>query len=157
MRILGFVVLLALLTPGGLAQVAPSMQVSADMAPVYVQGRAGSVTLSMRLKDPDSTVSDGVLFLNVVERDEARGWPQVAHRIFALARETPKVFRLPYTGKELRRGVETRLEFQLRSRAKPADYALVVQLYEGTSTNPNRVEPENRLGMTGFNFTITEP
>lgn len=156
MRIFSSLVLLALLS-SGLAQVAPSVQVSADVAPVYVQGRTGNVTLSVRLEDPGNTISDGVLFLNVVERDEARGWPQVAHRIFALAKETPTVFRQPYTGEALRRGVKTRLEFQLRSRAKPADYALVVQLYEGTGTNPNRVKPENRLGMTGFNFTITEP
>lgn len=133
-----------------------TLSVTANVQTVYRQGEAGSIDFVITLDDA-ATVSEGVLFLNIVERDAARGWPQAAHLIFAAAREEKSVFRVLYTGRELQKGVAAGLKFTLRDRAKPGDYALVIQLYRGTETNPNRVRAADRIAMRGFDFSVVAP
>lgn len=149
-----FAILFCLLFGLVTAQDAPKLRVEAALEPVYLQGQGDEVELRIVLNDPAETLKEGVLFLNVVERDAARGWPQAAHKIFTSAEETPAVFRQPYTGTALRTGVTTSLAFELRAKAKPGDYALVVQLYEGSVTDPNRVSANNRVALKAFHFSI---
>lgn len=139
----------------GVAQVTTGLKVDVDLASTYRQGQQTNVTFAISLDDEELDLGQGVLFLNVVERDPAGKNPQAAHKIFATAKETPSVFRNVYTAAELREGLKTTLAFELRDSAKAGDYTLVVQLYKGDETNPNRVKYENRLALKGFNFSIT--
>ena len=148
--------LISVLIPCAAAQSELKLRVDVDMQSTYAQAQQGRISFTMVLEGPNEALDEGVLFLNVVERDPAGKNPQAAHKIFASAKETPKVFRQVYTGADLQKGVETTLEFQLRDSAKLGDYTLVVQLYRGSETNPNRVKYENRLALKGFNFSITE-
>lgn len=140
----------------GAVQSKPELRVSVDIKSTYVQGQQDNINFTMNLNDQTGVFEEGVLFLNIVERDPAGKNPQAAHKIFTSAKETPKTFRQVYTGAELREGVSTTLEFGLRDGAKVGDYALVVQLFKGDETNPNRVKYENRVALKGFNFSITE-
>ena len=142
--------------PLGQAQVPQAtLVVTANVQPVYRQGEEGSIDLTITLSDTAETVGEGVLFLNIVERDAAQTWPQAAHLIFASARERESVFRIPLSGRILREGLTTSLAFKLRDSAKVGEYALVVQLYKGSETNPNRVRPQDRVSMQGFDFSVT--
>ena len=98
-----------------LAQTAPTLLVTADLQPSYQQGQADNLELTIVLNDPDEIVGEGVLFLNSVERDAAKKFPQAAHKIFATAAESPSIFRIPYQGAALRAGFTTTLTFRLRS------------------------------------------
>lgn len=143
--------------PLGQAQVPQAtLVVTENVQLVYRQGEEGNIDLTITLSDTAETVGEGVLFLNIVERDAAQTWPQAAHLIFASAREKESVFRIPFTGQALREGLTTSLAFKLRDHAKVGEYALVVQLYKGSETNPNRVKPEHRLSMQGFDFSVVE-
>mgnify|MGYP000008368532 CR=1 FL=1 len=139
----------------GTAQSGLGLEVELDLASVYTQGQQADVKFDIFLNDT-ADLEQAVLFLNIVERDPAGKYPQAAHKIFATAKEVPSVFRKVYTGAALSKGVETTLSFQLRDGAKVGDYSLVVQLFEGDETNPNRVKVENRLALKGFDFSITE-
>lgn len=142
--------------PLGQAQIPQAtLVVTANVQPVYRQGEEDSIDLTIILSDTAETVGEAVLFLNIVERDAAQTWTQAAHLIFASAREKESVFRIPFSGQALREGLTTRLVFKLRDHAKVGEYALVVQLYKGSETNPNRVKPEHRLSMRGFDFSVT--
>ena len=130
-----------------------TLEVITTLEQSYRQGQEGAITFIISAETLD-TAFEGVLFLNVVELDEARNWPQAAHKIFAAAKEAPTVFRVVRSGAELKGGLETELQFRLRERAKPGDYALVIQLYQGSVTDPNRVRGTDRIAMRGFNFRI---
>ena len=145
---------LALLAPARADAPLPGFGVEAELQPVYRPGEAGVVIIRLRYDAASAALADGVIFLNVVERDAARKWPQAAHRIFAAASEDPPVFRRVYDGAALQSGLNTTLRFRLRERAPLGDYALVVQLYRGDETNPNAVRPEDRVLMRGFDFAI---
>lgn len=146
--------LLALLVaPARALEPGAAGEVRADLAASYRQGEAGAVHISVRYQAPEAF--EGVLFLNVVERDPARTYPQAAHRIFADAAESPKVFRVVQDAPALAEGLSTTLRFRLRANAPPGPYALVVQLYRGRQTNPNRVRVEDRVLLQGFNFEVT--
>ena len=133
------------------------LNVTANIQPEYRQGEEGSIDFVITLNDPGETVSEGVLFLNIVERDAARNWPQAAHLIFASASEAESVFKVPYSGQALRVGVGTRLNFKLRDRAKTSDYALVIQIFQGAETNPNRVRVADRIALQSFDFSVVAP
>lgn len=152
----GLIILYSWLCCLGLAQVTSGLNVALNLETAYSQGQEATVNFVITLDDDALELEQGVLFLNIVERDAAGKNPQAAHKIFASAKETPSVFRTVYTGAELRAGVETSLSFQLRETAKIADYSLVVQLYRGAETNPNRVKYANRLALKGFNFSIKD-
>ena len=140
----------------GAAQSGSDLQVELDLDSTYVQGQQADVKFDIFLENDPLDLEQAVLFLNIVERDPARKFPQAAHKIFATAKETPSVFRKVHTGAALREGVETTLAFQLRDGAKAGDYALVVQLFKGGETDPKQVNIENRLALKGFNFSITK-
>lgn len=126
--------------------------IHAELNASYRPGEAGEVAISFAFAAPE--LERGVLFLNVVERDAARTYPQAAHLIFASASETPGIFRRVYSAEQLAAGLATTLSFRLRDNAKPGDYALVLQLYQGSVSHPNRVRPEDRLVLKSFNFSI---
>lgn len=130
-----------------------SLEVTTTLAASYPQGAEDAVTITVKL-DEGAGLEQGVLFLNIVERDPAGTYPQAAHRLFASASEEPGIFRVVVSSKALREGLQTTLSFSLRDRAKPGNYALVVQLFKGDTTNPGRVRVENRVGMRAFDFTV---
>ena len=113
--------------------------------------------ISIQLVDESAAFKEAVLFLNVVEVDEAGRFPQAAHLIFVRASEEPSIFRKVYSREDLLSGVDTSLRFKLRERAKPATYALVLQAFEGSETSPNRVTVENRIAMQPTEFVILPP
>ena len=52
------------------------------MSEVYKQGDSATIDISAHLIDPENTVTEAVLFLNVVEVDEAKKYPQAGHLNF---------------------------------------------------------------------------
>jgi hypothetical protein len=132
---------------------AQQLEATANLAPYYRPGDEIEIALTFRLVS-EEVVPVAVAFLNVVERDTARGYPQMAHRIFRSAESQNQVFQLAKPGEVWQRGVETALRARLRDDAPPGEYALVVQLFRGSNTNPHRVRSEDRLGIRAFNFSV---
>lgn len=152
-RLLPLLALVLVLFPAA-AEAPLVAQVEAGLEASYRPGEHGEIAIRLVYDDPASGLTEGVAFLNVVERDPAHDWPQAAHKIFASASETPKVFRVVQSLEQLRAGLGTTLSFRLRDDAEPGEYALVVQLYRGSNTDPNRVRVEDRVLLKGFDFQI---
>ena len=149
-----FLALWTLLLSASVLAQAP-LEVTTTLASSYPQGAEDAVTITVKLDDPVG-LEQGVLFLNIVERDPARTYPQAGHKLLTSGGETPKIFRKVYAADVLQKGLRTTLEFRVRSDAEPGDYSLVVQLFEGETTNPGRVRLENRVGLAAFDFTVEE-
>jgi hypothetical protein len=132
----------------------PYVEFSATMNDVYKQGDTATVNISAQLVDPENKIKEGVLFLNVVEIDEAKKYPQAAHLIFADASSPNDITKKVYTGDELRAGLATTVTFVLKDNAKPATYSLALQLFNGTNTDPHRVRVEDRIDLRNFKFAI---
>lgn len=128
--------------------------VESDIGSAYRAGTEHTLNFTFLLEDPAATVDRGVLFLNVVEIDAARNYPQAAHKIFEHADDEPRIFRVPFDGTVLREGLRTTVQVRLRSDAPKGDYALVFQAFRGEQTNPNRVRVADRVAMKAFNFTV---
>jgi hypothetical protein len=120
----------------------------------YAPGESDTVDIAITLNDPDLQVEGGVLFLNIVERDPERNWPQAMHRLFSAGSESNPIFQTYLDGEVLRAGLETSFSFTLRHDAPRTGYALVVQLFRGRNTNPNRVRVENRIALKSVSFEI---
>ena len=133
----------------------PKFEIAASMASSYQQGQADDVSISLKLTDAEVNFTEAVVFLNVVEN--APPYPQAAHRIFASASETPKVFQTVYSADSLREGISTSLSFGLKDNAKPGSYSLVIQVFAGANTDPHGVKPDTRVAMRSFAFEITVP
>jgi hypothetical protein len=132
----------------------PYVEFTGTMNSVYKQGDIATVDISVQLIDPENVITEAVLFLNVVEIDEAKKYPQAAHLIFADASSPNDITKKVYTGDELRVGLATTVTFVIKDNAKPANYSLALQLFNGTNTDPNRVKVEERIDMKNFKFTI---
>ncbi len=132
---------------------AQRLEAAANLALYYRPGDEIEIALAFRLVGEEA-VPVAVAFLNVVERDSARGYPQAAHRLFRSAESQNRVFQVAKSGEVWQLGVETILRARLRDDAPPGEYALVVQLFRGSNTNPHRVRSEDRLGIQAFNVTI---
>jgi len=132
---------------------AQRLEATTDLAPYYRPGDEIEITLIFCLVS-EEVVPIAVAFLNVVERDTARGYPQAAHRLFRSAESQNQVFQVAKPGEVWQRGVETAVRVRLRPDAPPGDYALVIQLFRGSNTDPHRVRVEDRLGIQAFNFSI---
>jgi hypothetical protein len=135
----------------------PTAAIQADVGASYAPGAVGEVPITLQFDDAVALPESGVVFLNVVEDDAARDWPQAAHRIFASASEDPPVFRRVLSAEALRAGLATTVRFRLRATAPPGRYHLVIQVYRGPVTDPGRVRAEDRVFMRGFAFDIALP
>lgn len=147
---LALLALVLMLLPLAWAQ---RLEAVANLAPYYRPGDEIEVTLSLRLVTPE-VVTLAVAFLNVVERDAARRFPQAAHKLFYSAESQEPLFQIAKPGEVWQRGVETVVRARLRADAPPGEYALVIQLFRGSNTNPHRVRVEDRVGLQAFNVTI---
>ena len=142
------------------AQDGPQLRVQHNLAESYARGSTHELWVRIELVDPPETVDVGVLFLNVVENDDAGRHPQAMHLVFASADELHEGdgqvdrFLHPLDGETLRAGVEARVRVQLRSRAPLGSYSIVFQLFEGEETNPHRVRVENRVAMWSHRFEV---
>jgi hypothetical protein len=132
----------------------PYVEFSVTMNEVYKQGDSATIDISAQLIDPENVITEAVLFLNVVEVDEAKKYPQAGHLIFADASSPNDITKKVFTGDELRTGLSTTVTFLIKDNAKPANYSLALQLFKGTNTDPNRVQGEDRIDMRNFRFTI---
>jgi hypothetical protein len=79
------------------------------------------------------------------------------HRLFSSGSESNAIFQTPLSGDTLRAGLSTSYSFTFRNNAPPANYALVVQLFRGRNTNPNRVRVEDRIALRAVNFRVESP
>ncbi len=139
----------------GLGQSQEAFNIQSNMLANYEQGNSGEVAISVRLTDEASSLEQAVIFLNVVEN--VANYPQAAHKIFASASETPELFQQVYSAEALRVGVNTSLAFQLKDNAKLSNYSLVIQVFEGNTVDPHKVNFEDRVAIKGFNFNIIAP
>lgn len=120
----------------------------------YCAGTEHDLWVSLVLEDPRETVAEGVLFLNVVENNPERDYPQAAHRLFSNASGTPQIFGKVFSGAALRGGRETTVSVVFRGDAPPGDYAIVFQAFAGRETDPNRVDVAKRVGLAAVPFTV---
>lgn len=146
--------LFGIITAASAQQEELEFEIETNIQDTYRAGGAYEIDLSIRLVDPAGSVERGVLFLNVVENDASRNYPQAAHRIFESATETVEIFRIPFDGEALRAGLETTVQVQVRPDAPVGSYSIVFQLFEGEQTDPNRVQIENRVAIRSFPFEL---
>jgi len=121
----------------------------------YKQGDSASVFVFVKLLNPELEFDKAVVFLNVVEIDKARKYPQAAHKIFASASIDHNIFKTVYSKKQLESGVAANINYSFKNGAKPAKYAIVIQVFEGTNTDPHRLRGKHRLAMKAHNFELT--
>ncbi|MCA9835350.1 MAG: hypothetical protein KC422_00480 [Trueperaceae bacterium] len=150
-----FSLMACLFLAAALGQTPAKFQVAASVAPSYKQGDAGQMNISLKLLSEEVSFTEAVVFLNIVE--DAPNYPQAAHKIFANASETPKIFQVLYTADDLRQGLATSLGFEFKDSAKPGKYILVIQTFAGATTDPHNVKFENRVGISSFPFEIAGP
>lgn len=146
---------LLMLLSSSLAQDKAVFQITSSLAPSYVQGSSDTVSISLKLAELVEGLDQAVVFLNVVENQP--NYPQAAHKIFASAAEEPPVFQVVQSAESLLTGVATNLSFQLKDNATVGKYSLVIQVFQGSNTDPHRVNGEERVAIQGFNFEITAP
>ena len=120
----------------------------------YEQGAEDVITISVQLTNDALELSEAVVFLNIVEVDDAGRYPQAAHRIFSAAEEIPTIFKQVVTKEQLLEGLSTTLSFSLKDDAPEGTYSLVLQVLKGTITDPNAVKVEDRIALRGYNFDI---
>lgn len=141
----------------GVAQETPGLTLHTTLQSSYRPGESDTVEITVTLNDPELQVDGGVLFLNIVEVDPDRNWPQAMHRLFSSGSESNTIFQTPLDGDALRAGLSTSYSFTFRHNAPQANYALVVQLFRGRNTNPNRVRVEDRIALRAVNFRVESP
>jgi hypothetical protein len=153
-RVLVVLILTVLAAPGASAQAddAPAFDVSIAAPSALRQGERGEATIRVALAS--GALERAVAFLNVVKASPEENYPQAAHLIFADASETPSLFRLPLDAEAWREGRRVQLSFALKPDAPPGKYFLVVQLFRGRNTDPNRVRVRDRLALVLHAFTV---
>ena len=139
--------------PPGIENVSVSISTSLESA--YQPGDSDSSEISVKIDDPDKALQNAVIFLAVTER-LGGGSYRIAPEILADGSVEPNIFQTVYSGKQLRKGLSSKLSFKLSDTATPSGYALVIQVFNGTETNPNLVKIENRIGSRTFRFDIVE-
>ena len=134
----------------------PQLATSASLSSSYQRGESDTISLNVRMDDPDNSLREGVIFLNIVENNPAKNYPQAMHLVFDNSRGTaqPNIFNTVFSGDALRAGLSTQLSFRIRDDAPPDNYLLAIQVFRGNNTNPNRVKISDRLGLDLYHFTI---
>jgi len=120
----------------------------------YKQGDSASVFIFVKLQNVDLQIDKAVIFLNVVEIDKARKYPQAAHKIFATASIDNNIFKTVYSKEQLLGGVAANINYSFKNGAKLAKYAIVIQVFEGTNTDPHRLAGKHRLAIKAHNFDL---
>jgi hypothetical protein len=136
---------------------AAAQQVSIEasgLQSAYLPGESGEISFFLQLHDDAGEITEGVWFLNIVKPSGGGNVKQVAHLLFASAQEDPVAFRRVFSGGELQEGVAAGLSFHFRSRIEPGDYDMVLQLFEGSNTDPGRVAGQRRLAIKSFPFRV---
>lgn len=153
-RLLLPLLLLLALAPA-LASPGPVL-LAGDVAPVYHPGEKAAVALRLVAEDGAALPDEAVLFLNVVIPDPERGWPQMAHRLFATAELAGDgdMFGEVLDAAALREGRSAVLHVRFKEHAPPGDYEVVLQLFRGPNTNPHRVRVEDRVAIRSFPFRV---
>ncbi len=152
MRALLAVLLLALAGSGSVAQV--EVSVASNTPETVEQGGVARAEFTLRVTSGADAIGQGVWFLNVIEPLAGGEVRQVSQQLFSSASEEGQLFRRVFSGAELAAGLSTVLEFRLRANAPPGDYLIALTLYEGTVTNPSRVNPARRLAMQFLPFRV---
>jgi len=134
--------------------VAQEVSIDTNIAQQYRAGDAGALTINLHMGNPETLHREAVLFLSVIKLQNSGGYVQATHQIFANAETKPNIFRTVLTSEDLQTGIKAQVDFQLRNRIKPGKYALVLQLFSGSNTNPHRVNVNERIAMRIFHFKI---
>ena len=141
------------LAAAAMAQSPVSISVS-NLPAELARGSSARVGFELRLLDEAVVGTQGVWFLNIVEPLGGGDVRQVAHLLFASAREETTVFRRAFSTAELAGGLDTAIEFRLRPGAPVGSYLLALQLFDGPNTNPGRVKAADRMAMEFFPFRV---
>ena len=146
----------ALLALGLLAGLtgARAAEFTAELVPDMVPGQESVARFTLQLNDEHAAVAQAVWFLNIVQALEDGEVRQVGHLLFDRARESGDGFRRVLSGEQLRAGVSAEVAFRVSGSAPPGEYLIVLQLFEGTTTNPNRVRTADRIAIGDWPFTV---
>ena len=134
--------------------VAQEVSIDTNIAQQYRAGVEDALTINLHIENSETLPREAVLFLSVIRLLNSGGYVQATHKIFANANTEPNIFRTVLTNEDLQAGIKAQVNFQLRNRIKPGKYALVLQLFSGSNTNPHRVNVNERIAMQVFHFKI---
>lgn len=134
--------------------VAQEVSIDANVAQQYRAGDEATLTINLHMESTETLPREAVLFLSVIRLYDSGGYVQATHQIFARAATEPNIFRTVLTSEDLQAGIKAQVDFQLRNRIKPGKYALVLQLFSGSNSNPHRVNVNERIAMRIFPFKI---
>lgn len=134
----------------------------------YGQGDSMVGEISVWIDDPDTTISVGSVFINLVEcihpeptkecfnttqRDFRSVFDQSSFSI------EPAFYNKTYTGDQLRAGLNISLAGKINASARPAKYDLVIQIFECRNTDPNKVGNDPycpRIGLADYVFNVPD-
>lgn len=119
------------------------------------RGERFSHSISINLDDPSGSVTEAVMFLNVLRViSDEDGLYEPVLPYFSEANTTNNIFNTPISGDLLREGVLTELSYIITEEAPIGTYNINIQMFEGNETNPAKVTVEQRIGITNTRFTV---
>ena len=135
---------------------APKSSISASLnGKTFRLGETSQQTLFVQLDDPDKVIDEAVVFLNVlyILPDDSGRYVR-ALDVFKNPNIDPDIFKKVLSGEELRAGIETQLTYTVDEKARSGLYDLNIQIFNGSETNPSRVNFENRIGNKNIYFNV---
>jgi hypothetical protein len=136
--------------------------------PIYCQGDEFDGNITLTLDDPDKIIDEAVIFLNLVKcvsttASFCKEVQQIDIRdVFDQNNSsfTPDLNKKLYQGSEvdnLRDGVTTVINAKLNASTPIGTYALAVQIFNCTVTDPNTVGTacaDKRIGIKSYKFQV---
>lgn len=119
------------------------------------RGQPSSHKIFVKVKDPDLTISEAVIFLNVLYMiPDGGGAYQEGLVYFSNPSVTNNIFNRVLTGQQIRKGLVSHLSYTLRPEAPIGDYTINVQVFRGSETNPASVLVDDRIGIYNVTFRV---
>lgn len=122
---------------------------------IIERGEESQHKIFVKIDDPDKSISEAVLFLNVLYMlPDGNGLYEPALGYFSNPSITNSIFSTVLTGAQLRKGLATRLNYTIRPEAPVGLYTINIQMFNGSETNPRAVKIENRIGIQNILFEV---
>lgn len=119
------------------------------------RGTPSSHRIFVQVDDPDLTVSEAVIFLNVLYMiPDGGGAYESALGYFSNPSITNNIFARVLTGEQIRKGLSARLFYTIRDEAPIGQYTINVQVFRGPEINPAAVKVEDRIGIYNIEFNV---
>jgi hypothetical protein len=134
----------------------PKVLIEADPRySILVRSQETSHTISIQLEDPDKTVAEAVVFLNVLRYLSGNsGAYESGFGNFEGLTISNNIFGVPLSGDALRQGLNSTIEYRVKENATVGTYNINIQVLRGSETNPTKVNIDNRIGIFNATFDV---